>query len=104
MEIILTEANFETEVAESTLPVLVDFWAEWCSPCQMLGPIVSQIAEEYAEKVKVAKLNVDENPNIAGRFGIMGIPTLILFVAGEEKERLSGLVPKDRITKMLANL
>jgi len=104
MEIILNEANFETEVAESTIPVLVDFWAEWCSPCQMLGPIVSQIAEEYAEKVKVAKLNVDENPNIAGRFGIMGIPTLILFVAGEEKERLSGLVPKDRITKMLANL
>ncbi|PIP15399.1 MAG: thioredoxin, partial [bacterium (Candidatus Ratteibacteria) CG23_combo_of_CG06-09_8_20_14_all_48_7] len=81
MEIILTEANFETEVAESTLPVLVDFWAEWCSPCQMLGPIVSQIASEYAGKVKVAKLNVDENPNIAGRFGIMGIPTLILFVA-----------------------
>lgn len=104
MEIILTEANFETEVAESTIPVLVDFWAEWCSPCQMLGPIVSQIAEEYAEKVKVAKLNVDENPNIAGRFGIMGIPTLILFVAGEEKERLSGLVPKDRIAKLLDNL
>lgn len=104
MEITLNEANFEKEVTESTLPVLVDFWAEWCNPCQMLGPVVSQISEEYTGKVKVGKLNVDENPNVAGRFGIMGIPTLVLFVAGAEKGRLVGLVPKDQIAKLLDNL
>ena len=101
MEIILNETNFSAEVNAGAIPVLVDFWGEWCGPCQMLGPIVHQIAEEYAGRVKVAKLNVDENPNTAGQFGIMGIPTLILFVAGQEKERLVGAVSKESIQKLI---
>ncbi len=101
MEIILDEKNFEQEVKEGGLPVLVDFWAAWCGPCQMLGPVISQVAEEYLGKVKVGKVNVDENPNLAGKFGIMGIPTVILFINGEEKERLVGVAPKERITKLL---
>ncbi|HNQ36214.1 MAG TPA: thioredoxin [bacterium] len=101
MEIILDENNFEQEVKEGGLPVLVDFWAAWCGPCQMLGPVITQVAEEYQGKVKVGKVNVDENPNLAGKFGIMGIPTMILFINGEEKERLVGVAPKERITKLL---
>ena len=103
MEIILNETNFDQEIKESTLPFLVDFWAQWCSPCQMLGPILDQIATDFKGRANVGKVNVDENPNLAGKFGVMGIPTLILFVGGQEKERLVGVVPKERLIQLLEN-
>ena len=100
-EVILTEQNFETEVAKSDIPVLVDFWASWCGPCKMLAPIVSEIAEEYAGKVKVGKVNVDEEPTLAGRFGISSIPTLILFKNGQTAGVSIGYRPKEELVKML---
>ena len=103
MEIILNEANFDREIKESTFPFLVDFWAQWCGPCQMLGPTLEQIAADFKGRVNVGKVNVDENPNLAGNFGVMSIPTLILFVNGQEKERLVGVVPKDRLVQLLEN-
>jgi thioredoxin 1 len=103
MEIILNEANFDKEMKESTLPFLVDFWAQWCGPCQMLGPILDQIATDFKGRANVGKVNVDENPNLAGKFGVMSIPTLILFVGGQEKERLVGVVPKERLVQLLEN-
>jgi len=101
MEIILNEANFDKEMKEGTLPFLVDFWAQWCSPCQMLGPILDQIAMDFEGRANVGKVNVDENPNLAGKFGVMSIPTLILFVGGQEKERLVGIIPKEQLTRLL---
>ncbi|MFA5392855.1 MAG: thioredoxin [Candidatus Ratteibacteria bacterium] len=103
MEIILNETNFEKEVKESTVPFLIDFWAQWCGPCQMLGPILNQIATDFEGRVNVGKVNVDENPNLAGKFGVMGIPTLILFIGGQEKERLVGMVPKEQLIQLLEN-
>ena len=103
MEIILNEANFDQEIKESTLPFLVDFWAQWCGPCQMLGPILDQIATDFKGRANVGKVNVDENPNLAGKFGVMGIPTLILFIGGQEKERLVGVVSKERLIQLLEN-
>lgn len=103
MEIILNEANFDKEMKEGTLPFLVDFWAQWCGPCQMLGPILDQIATDFKGRANVGKVNVDENPNLAGKFGVMSIPTLILFAGGQEKERLVGLVPKERLIQLLEN-
>lgn len=100
-EVVLTEQNFETEVAKSDIPVLVDFWASWCGPCKMLAPIVSEIAEEYAGKVKVGKVNVDEEPALAGRFGISSIPTLILFKNGEPAGVSIGYRPKEELVRML---
>ena len=103
METILNETNFDQEIKDGTLPFLVDFWAQWCSPCQMLGPILDQIAADFKGRARVGKVNVDENPNLAGKFGVMSIPTLILFVNGQEKERLVGVVPKERLTQLLEN-
>ena len=103
MEIILNETNFDREIKESAFPFLVDFWAQWCGPCQMLIPTLEQIAAEFTGRVKVGKVNVDENPNLAGNFGVMSIPTLILFVNGQEKERLVGVVPKERLVQLLEN-
>ncbi|MBU2495276.1 MAG: thioredoxin [Candidatus Omnitrophota bacterium] len=103
MEIILNETNFDQEIKEGALPFLVDFWAQWCGPCQMLGPILDQIATDFKGRVCVGKVNVDENPNLAGKFGVMSIPTLILFVGGQEKERLVGVVPKERLIQLLEN-
>lgn len=97
----VTDETFERDVLKSTLPVLVDFWAVWCGPCKMLEPTVASIAEEYAGRAVVARLNVDENPETAGRYGIKGIPTLILFKDGEEKDRIIGVVPKERIADMI---
>jgi thioredoxin 1 len=103
-EIELTDANFAQEVYESKQPVMVDFWAEWCGPCRMLGPIVAELAQEYDEKVKVCKLNVDANPATASQFGVMSIPTLIFFKNGQPVDRVVGLSPKSEIRKRLDNL
>jgi thioredoxin 1 len=96
------EDNFQTEVLESSIPVLVDFSAVWCSPCKMLEPIVIQIAEEWNGKVKVVKLDIDDNPDITIRYQVMGVPTLALFVNGNLKERITGYQPKDRIISKLS--
>jgi len=93
----LTEAVFETEVLKSTLPVMVDFTAIWCGPCKMLDPVVTQLSQEWGGKVKVVKLDVDDNTNLAVQYGVMGVPTLILFIDGKPVQRLSGYQPKDRI-------
>ena len=93
-EIILTSDNFETEVIGSEIPVLVDFWAPWCGPCKMLGPVISQIAEENEGKVKVGKVNVDEEDELAAQYGIQSIPTVLLFKGGEVIEQSLGFKPK----------
>ena len=97
-EILATTANFQSEVLSSSLPVLVDFWATWCAPCRMIAPVVSEIANEYAGKLKVARLNVDENQEISTRYGIMSIPTLALFKGGVVVDQVVGAVPKRAIT------
>ena len=95
--IILNDGNFKQEVLESDLPVLVDFWAEWCGPCRMIGPSIDQIADEYFGKLKVCKLNVEEGPNTASTYGVMNIPTLIIFKSGEVVDKVVGAVPKNNI-------
>src|SRR5258708_38001457 len=99
----VNDAEFESEViaASKNQPVLVDFWAEWCRPCHMLAPTVAEIANDYAGKLKVMKLNVDEAMNSAGRYRVQGIPTLLLFKNGQVVEQIVGAVPKDQITKAL---
>ncbi|SCJ14243.1 Thioredoxin [uncultured Clostridium sp.] len=89
----LTKDNFATEVEQAQGPVLVDFWATWCGPCRMIGPVVEQIAESNAGKLKVGKVNVDEQPELAARFGVMSIPTLILFKGGQQVEQVIGANP-----------
>ena len=100
-EIVATTANFQSEVLSSSLPVLVDFWATWCAPCRMIAPVVAEIANEYAGKQKVARLNVDENQEISARYGIMSIPTLALFKGGVVVAQVVGAVPKRAITTKL---
>jgi len=89
--------SFQEMVKESELPVLADFWADWCGPCRMLGPVIKQIAEEYKGKLKVVKVNVDEKPQVAGAYQIQGIPTVILFKNGEIAHRMVGALPLDRL-------
>jgi thioredoxin 1 len=93
----LDEAAFEAEVLKSTLPVMVDFTAVWCGPCKMLEPVVEQLSLDWDGKVKIVKMDVDDNSNLAMKYGVMGVPTLILFVNGNPVQRLSGYQPKDRI-------
>lgn len=100
MEIELTAENFNEEVLESDLPVLVDFWATWCGPCRMMAPIVSEIAKEYDGKVAVGKVNVDDEPELASAFGIESIPTLMVFKNGELTDTLVGLRKKEDIVKL----
>ena len=100
-EIVITEQNFEEEVLKSDKPVLVDFWATWCGPCRMLAPTIAEIAEEQAGLVKVGKVNVDEQPNLAAKFGISSIPTLIVFRNGKITANSVGVRPKSMIEDML---
>ena len=93
-----SDSNFTSEVIESDLPVLVDFWAPWCGPCRMVDPVVQEIAGEYDGRLKVGKLNTDDNREVAAKYGIMSIPTLMIFKGGEVKERIVGAQPKKAIT------
>ena len=97
----ITDAEFESSVLQSDKPVILDFWAEWCQPCKMLSPTVEAIADEYDEKVKVGKLNVDDNPNTATKYGIRGIPTLLFFKGGEVVQQMVGVKSKTEIKKMI---
>ena len=95
LEIIsLNEQSWKDEVTNSELPVVVDFWAEWCAPCRMMAPVLEEISKEYEGKIKVGKLNVDENPTVAGEYRIMGIPTLLFFRSGKPVNKIVGVVPK----------
>jgi thioredoxin 1 len=96
-----SDAAFEEEVLKSDLPVLVDFWAPWCGPCKMISPIVEQIGDDYEGRLKVGKVNVDDNPQVATQLGIRGIPTLILFKDGKAVEQIIGAVPKAHITEKI---
>ncbi|MDO3377888.1 thioredoxin TrxA [Geoalkalibacter halelectricus] len=97
----VTDDSFEGEVLKSSTPVLVDFWASWCAPCKAISPVVDSLAEEYDGKVKVAKLNVDENPATPGQYGVRGIPTLILFKDGQVLDQVVGAVPKNQLEGLI---
>lgn len=99
----VTDSNFQAEVIEASKaqPVMVDFWAEWCRPCHMLAPTVAELANDYAGKLKVVKLNVDENQNAAFKFNIRGIPTLLIFKGGQVADQLVGALPRDQIEKVI---
>ncbi len=97
----ITEQNFKAEVLNADLPVLADFWAAWCGPCQMVAPIVEDLAQEYAGRLKVAKVDVDENPDLAARYNVMSIPTLGIFKGGQLVQRIVGYVPKAQLKQRL---
>jgi thioredoxin 1 len=97
----ITDTNFETDVLSADKPVLVDFWAEWCGPCRMIAPSVEAVAEEFEGKAGVYKMNVDENMDVPQRYGIRGIPTLIVFKGGQEQERIVGAVTREAIAKVV---
>lgn len=103
-EITVTTANFEQEVLKSTVPVLVDFWAEWCGPCRMIAPMVEELAHAYEGKLKVGKVNVDAEGDLANQFGIVSIPTLIVFKDGREAKKYVGALPKHQIEALFKDL
>ena len=102
--LVFTDSNFNEEVVSSELPSLVDFWAEWCAPCKSIAPAVEELAKEYQSKVKIGKLNVDENPKTATQYGIRGIPTLLLFKEGKVVQQVVGIKSKTEIQKALDSI
>jgi thioredoxin 1 len=100
-EVVFNKENFKNEVLESKVPVLVDFWATWCGPCRMIGPIVEELAAEYEGRAKVGKINTEEQADLAGEYGVISIPTLILFKNGKPVDQIIGAVPKNVIAKKL---
>lgn len=101
MAVAATKSTYEAEVLKSEVPVVVDFWAAWCGPCRMIAPIIDQLADEYEGKLKVGKVNVDEQGQLAAQYGVMSIPTLVFFKNGEEVERVVGVRPKPELDKII---
>jgi thioredoxin len=100
----VSDDDFDNEVLQSPLPVLIDFWAPWCGPCKAIAPIVEQLAGEYAGKLKIVKLNVDDNPRTPARYGVRGIPNLILFKGGQVQQQIVGAVPKAHLVKAISTV
>nr|WP_320048639.1 thioredoxin TrxA [uncultured Desulfuromonas sp.] len=96
-----TDDNFESEVLKADQPVLVDFWATWCAPCKAISPVIDELADQFSGKVKIGKVNVDENPNTPGQYGVRGIPTLVLFKNGEVVDQLVGAIPKNQLEEFI---
>jgi thioredoxin len=103
-EIAITKSNFEAEVMKSTIPVVADFWAEWCGPCRMIGPVLKELARTYKDKIKVAKINVDEEPDLAATFSIQSIPTLLFIKNGQVVKQQIGAVPRQVLEKIVKEL
>jgi len=97
----VTDDSFEKDILKADKPALVDFWATWCGPCRALGPIIEEVADQFKDQVKVTKINIDDNPKVTAQFGVMSIPTLILFKDGKPLERLVGLVAKERLEEFV---
>ncbi|HWP65725.1 MAG TPA: thioredoxin [Candidatus Limnocylindria bacterium] len=100
----ISDQSFEAEVLQSPVPVLIDFWAPWCAPCRAIAPVVEELAREYAGRIKVVKLNVDDNPQTPQRYGVRGIPNLILFQGGSVREQIVGAVPKKRLVDAISQV
>ncbi len=96
-----SQANFDQEVLKAQTPVLVDLWAAWCGPCRMIGPVVEELSDQYAGKVKMGKLNVDDHPKLAAKFRVMNIPTMLLMKGGQEVDRIVGVVPKEELVRRI---
>lgn len=100
----VTDESFEREVLQAELPVLIDFWAPWCGPCKAIGPVVEDLAKEYGGRLKVVKMNVDDNPQTPSRYGVRGIPNLILFKGGQVRDQIVGAVPKAQLVKAIGQV
>jgi thioredoxin len=100
----VTDASFDREVLKADLPVLIDFWAPWCAPCKAIAPVVGELANEYAGKLKVVKMNVDDNPQTASKYGVRGMPNLMLFKGGQAHDQILGAVPKSRLVKAVTQI